>query len=268
MDDGRLLTSHSHGQDISNDILSRFFDAVEFCRVVNELGHGTDPLPGAINRASVYTPDCTDSARGLESERTPLSSQSPATPSTVAPLTVASESIYSLPQNRITVNDAPAMWKAYKYLFGCCQQTMCKMIAKIWIQTLSPKKQATHPYQGGQATAPAWWPTNCLTKSKRVRHRQPDHLYKPERINLLAHILRLVVEPSAKQHIAIRSLGLDVKRLEDITSSKLRDFLEKHDMNARKRQRLAQLFELAQQEARFRNGDIGRHKPIQPIYGQ
>ncbi|KID83638.1 Ydr124wp-like protein [Metarhizium guizhouense ARSEF 977] len=253
MDDGRLLTSHSHGQAISHDILSRFFDAVEFCRVVNELGQETDPLPGAINRASFYTPDCTGSARGLESERTPLSSQSPPTPSTVAPLTVASESIYSLPQNRITVNDAPAMWKAYKYLFGCCQQTMCKMIAKIWIQTLSPKKQATHPYQGGQATAPAWWPTNCLTK---------------KRINLLAHILRLLVEPSAKQHIAIRSLGLDVKRLEDITSSKLRDFLEKHDTNSRKRQRLAQLFELAQQEARFRNGDIGRHKPIQPIYGQ
>ncbi|KJK93840.1 hypothetical protein H633G_02343 [Metarhizium anisopliae BRIP 53284] len=246
MDDGRLLTSHSHGQAISNDILSRFFDAVEFCRVVNELGQ--DPLPGAIKRASFYTPDCTDSAPGLESERTPLSSQSPPTPSTVAPLTVASESICSLPQNRIAVNDSPAMWKAYKYLLGCCQQTMCKMIAKIWIKTISPKKQATHPYQ--------------------VRHRQPDHLYKRERINLLAHILRLLVEPSAKQHIAIRSLGLDVKRLEDITSSKLRDFLEKHDMNARKRQRLAQLFKLAQQEARFRNGDIGRHEPIQPIYGQ
>ncbi|KJK73680.1 hypothetical protein H634G_11052 [Metarhizium anisopliae BRIP 53293] len=257
MDDGRLVTSHSHGQAMSEDVLSRFFDAVEFCRAVNELGQETDSLPGAIHPASFHMPDAADSVRGIKSEQSPMSSQPPPSPSGFSPLTVSSESICNLAQNRIRVNDAPAIWKAYKYLFGCCQQTMCKMIARIWIQTLSPRKQATHPYQGGQATAPAWWPTDCLTKSKRVRHRQPDHLYKRERINLLAHILRLLVEPSAKQHVAIRGLGLDVQRLEDITSSKLRDFLEKHDTNARKRQCLAQLFELAQQEARFRNGDIG-----------
>jgi hypothetical protein len=52
------------------------------------------------------------------------------------------------------------------------QQNVCKLLAKAWIKVIEPKKPTTHPYAGGDATKPTWWPAH-------VRHKEPDTLLKP-----------------------------------------------------------------------------------------
>jgi len=51
------------------------------------------------------------------------------------------------------------------------QQNACKLICKNWVKIIEPKKQVNHPYNGGEASRPDWWPIG-------TRHREPDHLSK------------------------------------------------------------------------------------------
>jgi hypothetical protein len=67
----------------------------------------------------------------------------------------------------------------YEQRFKSCQQSACKLIAKAWVKVLAPKKQSTHPYTGSDERAPDWWPKPWgVSKEERVRHKEPDHLYK------------------------------------------------------------------------------------------
>lgn len=67
--------------------------------------------------------------------------------------------------------------------FGQLQQGMCKTVSKAWIKIIEPKKQTRCPYNKGEEGKPEWWPLG-------VRHKEPDHLMKPERHSLLLTILR------------------------------------------------------------------------------
>lgn len=185
----------------------------------------------------------------------------------------------------IKVGDADAVWNFYEQRFKNCQQTACKLIAKAWVKAVEPKKQSTHPYTGSDEKAPDWWPKPWgPTKDDKVRHKEPDHLYKRgvlppspfpstphslhveyseahnvviERVHLLAHILRLVVEPNGKQHNDIQKLGLNVKKLEETTYEALSSFFMDNETNAKKRPYLNEIFKMARQEERFKNGEIG-----------
>lgn len=79
-----------------------------------------------------------------------------------------------------------------------------------------------------------------------------------ERVHLLAHILRLVVEPNGKQHSDIRKLGVNVKKLEETTAEALSSFFLDNEANARKKPYLNEIFKVARQEERFKNGEIGK----------
>ena len=61
--------------------------------------------------------------------------------------------------------------KYYESRFNTAQQSACKLIAKNWIKIIEPKKQVKFPYNGGDASKPAWWPAT-------VKHKEPDHLNK------------------------------------------------------------------------------------------
>ncbi|KAK2612986.1 hypothetical protein QQS21_000915 [Conoideocrella luteorostrata] len=79
----------------------------------------------------------------------------------------------------------------------------------------------------------------------------------PERIHLQIHILKLVVEPNFKQYKDITDYGLNVNRLERITNVALTQFLTRTDTNGAKRSHLQEIFELARQEERFKDNEIG-----------
>lgn len=100
-----------------------------------------------------------------------------------------------------------------------CQQLACKTVEKQWIKTIEPKKQSRFPYVNSDENkkkddkngkkrsklrdgpdTPAWWPKEpqewwawlphplCKTLQK-VRHKEPDHLRKEERLVLGVHML-------------------------------------------------------------------------------
>ena len=80
------------------------------------------------------------------------------------------------------------------FRFGI-QQKGCKKVLQYWVKKCHPKKQATHPYNGGQKprwtdeenkgefTAPPYWPSQKDWRNAResngCRHKEPDHLKKP-----------------------------------------------------------------------------------------
>lgn len=79
----------------------------------------------------------------------------------------------------IRIGDSDVVWNFYQQRFKNCQQTACKLIAKAWVKAVEPKKQSHHPYTGKDEKAPEWWPKPWGPSNlDRVRHKEPDHLYK------------------------------------------------------------------------------------------
>jgi hypothetical protein len=162
-----------------------------------------------------------------------------------------------LARRGIRVSDSKALWQFYDQRFKSCQQSACKLIAKAWVKAVEPKKQSTHPYTGSDDRAPDWWPKPWgTTKEDKVRHKEPDHLYKRERVHLLNHILNLITEPAEKQHQNIHKLGLSVKKLEECTFEALSGFFSESPTNASKKTFLNEIFKVAKQQERYKNGEI------------
>ncbi len=81
-----------------------------------------------------------------------------------------------------------------------------------------------------------------------------------ERVYLLKHILRMVVEPNAKQHPTIQKLGLTVAKLEEATYEALVGFFSdpENPNNAKRRPYLKEIMYIARNEEKYLNGEIGK----------
>ncbi|KAI0382941.1 hypothetical protein F5Y04DRAFT_35795 [Hypomontagnella monticulosa] len=159
----------------------------------------------------------------------------------------------------ITIRDDKTVWGFYEDRFKSIQQSACKLIAKAWVKAVEPKKQSTHPYTGKDEKAPDWWPKPWgQSKDQRVRHKEPDHLYKRERVHLLIHILRMIIEPNHTQHPTVQKLFLNVAKLEEVTNEALSSFFADKDnpSNMAKRPYLKEIFKVAYFEERYRDGQI------------
>lgn len=87
---------------------------------------------------------------------------------------------------RLHLNDTQEI---KNYIFHCLKhlrQNPCKILAKLWIKAIEPKKKIKYPYINGDSAKPKWWPVD-------VQHREPDHLQKPERLQLMYHILAKIL---------------------------------------------------------------------------
>ncbi|KAM0752046.1 hypothetical protein T439DRAFT_379175 [Meredithblackwellia eburnea MCA 4105] len=100
---------------------------------------------------------------------------------------------------------APALTAWYSDKISSIIVRACCTICKIWIKVVEPKKQTNFPYLSGDTGKPPWWPEN-------VRHREPEHLVKAERVKLLLTILQ--------------STGIPVIRLEAATEGEAAFFPE------------------------------------------
>ncbi|KAG5363572.1 hypothetical protein CJU89_2750 [Yarrowia sp. B02] len=87
-----------------------------------------------------------------------------------------------MPRMVLDMTDANAVMAYLAALLYVLQQETCKNIARTWIKHIEPKKQSKYPYKQGSLTAPPWWP-------ETVTHREPDHLQKHERVELLSYFL-------------------------------------------------------------------------------
>ncbi|KAL2262848.1 hypothetical protein VTK26DRAFT_9296 [Humicola hyalothermophila] len=164
----------------------------------------------------------------------------------------------------IVIGNDEQVFEFYHHRFTVIQQTACKIIGKAFVKAIAPKKQANNPYTGGDATAPDWWPKPWGPGDlHRIRHIEPDHLLKRERLGLLVHILRMVVEPRERQHPDIQRLDVNVAKLEDVSMEALRQFFNDpaKPSNEKKRSILRELFKVAKLEEQYRRNEIdGNHQ--------
>lgn len=70
----------------------------------------------------------------------------------------------------------------------------------------------------------------------------------------------MLIEPVQSQHPSIQKLGLDVKKLEDVTNEALSNWLadKDHPENAAKKPIMVEIFKVALTEETYKAGSIGR----------
>lgn len=129
----------------------------------------------------------------------------------------------------LTIGDSEEVIAFLETRFRQLQQLVCKIVAKAWIKVIEPKKQTRFPYNKGVEAKPLWWPES-------VRHREPDHLKKPERIILLMTMLRCGNVP--------------INRLE-LATAEVAAFIPPDKTNL-----LREIYRVAREEERFRCNEI------------
>lgn len=266
MDDGSPMTFSGPGTArLEGDVMRQFFDLDKYQRVMECLDSGASPVvdePFGFDGGYFPRNRMFDRRRmsnfddwdlpGRPGRKRPRA-RYPVDEDEEAPLVISGT------RKGLKIGSSQDVWNFYEHRFKNCQQTACKLIAKAWVKAVEPKKQSTHPYTGSDEKAPEWWPKPWgLTKEDKVRHKEPDHLYKRERVHLLTHILRMIVEPKEKQHPDIQKLNLNVKKLEEITTEALSAFFadKENTANIKKRPYLNEIFKVARQEERFKKEEI------------
>lgn len=217
VDEARQLARKSHDENHrhsptfdADEVLTDNLEDVSASASTSSVPKATDdPFLDSWNTASAGTPKLErntdewdhvlkqeiisdDNHSFMESSTGTYSPQPVAPPQMSTPIHPSSNIL--LPSRRTPVHTAPpsytlelkdqaARTEFIELRFSQLQQVMCKMIAKEWVKVIEPKKQTRFPYNKGEAGKPAWWPVD-------VRHKEPDHLMKPERHALLLAILR------------------------------------------------------------------------------
>lgn len=76
----------------------------------------------------------------------------------------------------------------------------------------------------------------------------------------MVHILNMIVEPAAQQHLTVQRLGLNVKKLESATMEVMSPWFadKEHPENELKRPFLKEIFKVARVQERYKNGEIGQ----------
>jgi hypothetical protein len=70
----------------------------------------------------------------------------------------------------------------------------------------------------------------------------------------------MIVEPPEKQCPTVQKLGLNVRKLEEVTMEAMSNWFndKEHPENAQKRPFLKEIFKIAKAEERYKNGEIGK----------
>ncbi|KAL4882779.1 hypothetical protein BJY04DRAFT_216876 [Aspergillus karnatakaensis] len=123
----------------------------------------------------------------------------------------------SLKRSTLQLGQTNIIRMYYEKALDCFQQLNCRVIAKAFVKEVEPRKQVNHPYNGRKTidgatkvfdpekTKPKWWPAG-------VRHKEPDHLGKAERIRLIVHILCELKNSHGITAERLMKAGQDVKR--------------------------------------------------------
>ncbi|KAL8871244.1 MAG: hypothetical protein Q9174_002882 [Haloplaca sp. 1 TL-2023] len=145
-------------------------------------------------------------------------------------------------------------------------QTVGKKIIKAWIVVRQPGKQSNNPYNGGltkeqragdlaaqgidphnpgKKTAPDWWCTqDNYMKGEGCRHREPDHLRKPERLFFMPIMLRFT---GSIKHPQFPSVDV------------LRKCTEGIEMKPEQCHMLNTMYNVREKEQQYEDGGMGNH---------
>lgn len=140
----------------------------------------------------------------------------------------------------LTIGSAEEVTTFLETRFRQLQQLCCKIVAKAWIKVIEPKKQTRYPYNRGEESKPEWWPGD-------VRHKEPDHLMKP---GIIPSLIWLIAERINLLMTLLRCGRVSVERLQ-LATAEVAAFIP-----AEKTHLLREIYRVAREEERFRNGDI------------
>ncbi|KAK2732845.1 hypothetical protein FQN57_002457 [Myotisia sp. PD_48] len=150
----------------------------------------------------------------------------------------------------IEIGDKEKIEAFYKASFEAFQQSNCRQVAKAYISFIEPKKRRKYPYNGGhgadgkkgdpEKTKPDWWPPGVI-------HREPDHLDKPQRLQLLIHILRNL----AKSH------GITADKLEEAGQEAKRKIEPQQRLEI-----LDEIYRIRRVEESYEQGEIGANTTV------
>ncbi|KAI4254371.1 MAG: hypothetical protein LQ352_003131 [Teloschistes flavicans] len=116
------------------------------------------------------------------------------------------------------VSDTARLSEFFRNALDHIGQTQGKKILKEWVKLREQKKQSRYPYNGGlvkaalnkeraknnepvdqnpgRDTAPPWWPNqDGYQQGRGCRHKEADHVKKPERLYLMPLMLRFTGRP-------------------------------------------------------------------------
>lgn len=77
------------------------------------------------------------------------------------------------------------------------RQIPCKILAKMLVRIIEPKKKNKYPYKRGADGQPPWWPDTVI-------HKEPDHLSKEARVTLLCHLITVVIPKHYTERFILR----------------------------------------------------------------
>ncbi len=180
----------------------------------------------------------------------------------------------------------------YPFAFRSMNQLACKDIGKAWIRICHPRKQTSHPYNGGKTdgefgsdrsvalygylghfTSPDYWPSdegwqNPSGGVEACRHKEPDHVLKPGQFvcglvptpALTCHLERLVL----LVHL-LRSQNKGFKdgdfSLEKLVKSTERIHLEyEENWTPKSIERLENIYWVRKKEMEFERGEMGEFR--------
>ncbi|BFZ59389.1 hypothetical protein YB2330_000398 [Saitoella coloradoensis] len=141
----------------------------------------------------------------------------------------------SIEYKPLTIGNSDEVTQFMETRFRQLQQMVCKIVSKAWIKIIEPRKQTRYPYNKGEDSRPDWWPHD-------VRHKEPDHLMKPERIKLLMTMLRCGKVPVNRLELATAEVGAFIPQ--DKTGL------------------LKEIYRVAREEERLRNGEIDAQSKV------
>jgi hypothetical protein len=147
----------------------------------------------------------------------------------------------------LRIGDSQKVMSYYEGALKHFQQLNCRMVAKAFIKFIEPRKQVRHPYNGGkpppgsapgttgdpEKTKPEWWPPG-------VMHKEPDHLRKEYRIELLLHIIR-----------KLGSYGITADKLKEVAGDTKRSL--KHASHV---EIIYEILRVRKMEERFERGEV------------
>ncbi|KAF3916929.1 hypothetical protein ABW21_db0207131 [Orbilia brochopaga] len=128
----------------------------------------------------------------------------------------------------LRIGDTEAVTNYLVSRFVQIQQLDCRALAKSWIKAVEPRKQSHSPYNKGDLTRPYWWPA-------RVPHREPDHLLRSHRVEVLVSILR--------------STGIEMAELRAATNGA-------RGVRTRQKELLSEVCDVVGLERRFSKGQL------------
>ena len=176
------------------------------------------------------------------------------------------------------IGNHSGMRKYYENRFWAIKQKACREIAKAWVKTVHPKKQATNPYNGGKDAGalglvkkskeahdlkkPKWWPVReeWWPEGEECLHVEPDHQPKWSRICLLLKIIEKCGDedgPAPPENGEITRIKVSVAQLEASANEIRNTYLD--DDGARL---LDEIYIMKHKELKVLRGEIGKRKSL------